>query len=134
MGEGDGERAAELVGLVAAGAGAPLAWSRASALSRSVARHGLGVLSRFGAAAIAEQCGVTLAQARRLDAAFALGRATERSSLGERPVLRRPADVARYLLPELRGLEVETFQVLVLDARHRLKARVEVSRGTASDR
>ena len=34
------------------------------------------------------------------------------------------------LRPIVRGLEVETFQVLALDARYRLKARVEVSRGT----
>ena len=119
-----------LVERVAAGGGGPLTRSRSSALTRGVARHGLSVLSRFGAAALVEQCGVTAGQARRLEAAFSLGRATERSGLGERPILRRPADVARFLFPELRGLEVETFQVLVLDARHRLKARIEVSRGT----
>ena len=50
--------------------------------------------------------------------------------MGDRPFLKRPDEVARFLAPELRGLEVETFQALVLDARHRLKARIEVSRGT----
>lgn len=92
--------------------------------------HGLGVLARLRWDVLGEVCGLDRDQAERLAASFHLGRAAERARTGERPVLKRPDDVARFLAPELRGLEVETFQALVLDARHRLKARVEVSRGT----
>ncbi|MEM9378833.1 MAG: DNA repair protein RadC [Planctomycetota bacterium] len=114
----------------AAGGRAALPPGRAAALAGAVDRLGLAVLARLDAGALAEQCGVTDRQAARLAAAFALGRAVERSAAGERPALRRPGEVARFLRPFVRGLEVETFQVLALDARYRLKARVEVSRGT----
>ncbi|MGB0333099.1 MAG: JAB domain-containing protein, partial [Planctomycetota bacterium] len=44
--------------------------------------------------------------------------------------VRRPADAIRLLAPELRGLEVECFRVLVLDVRRRVIGNEEVSRGT----
>ncbi len=44
--------------------------------------------------------------------------------------MRRPADAVRLLAPELRGLEVESFRVLVLDVRRRVIGNEEVSRGT----
>lgn len=103
--------------------------TRAS-MERALLDHGLGVLARLQREALAQICGLTESQAARLAASFQLGRAAERTRMGERPSLKRPDDVARFLAPELRGLEVETFQALVLDARHRLKARIEVSRGT----
>ena len=42
----------------------------------------------------------------------------------------RPASAARWLLQAVSGCEVETFQVLLLDPRHRIRDRLEVSRGT----
>ncbi|QDV06454.1 hypothetical protein Poly30_19640 [Planctomycetes bacterium Poly30] len=101
-----------------------------AAVEQALRDHGLGVLARLQRDALAEVCGLTESQAARLAASFQLGRAAERARMGERPSLKRPDDVARFLAPELRGLEIETFQALVLDARHRLKVRVEVSRGT----
>jgi DNA repair protein RadC len=101
-----------------------------SGLDSALHDHGLGVLARLRWDVLGEVCGLNQDQAERLAASFQLGRAAERARMGEHPVLKRPGDVARFLAPELRGLEVETFQALVLDARHRLKARVEVSRGT----
>lgn len=101
-----------------------------ASVSRALEEHGLGVLARLRRDVLGEMCGLDRDQAERLAASFQLGRAAERARMGERPILKRPDDVARFLAPELRGLEVETFQALVLDARHRLKARVEVSRGT----
>lgn len=100
------------------------------ALERALVDHGVGVLARLQSGVLAELCGLTHEQAERLAASFQLGRAAERARMGDRPFLKRPDEVARFLAPELRGLEVETFQALVLDARHRLKARIEVSRGT----
>ncbi len=103
---------------------------RGSRLEGALERLGLGVLARFSAVELARECGLTAARGERLAAAFALGRAAERARIGERPSLRRPEDVARLLAPELRGLEVETFHAVVVDARHRFKGRSLVSRGT----
>ncbi|MEM8713470.1 MAG: JAB domain-containing protein, partial [Planctomycetota bacterium] len=99
-------------------------------LNGALESHGIAALARLDASLLRQECGLSEAQARRVAAAFQLGRATEGARIGERPSLRRPAEVARLMQPVLRGLEVETFHALVLDARHRLKRRVEVSRGT----
>lgn len=104
--------------------------ARRRALSRAFERFGLAVLSRMGSATLVGECGLTPRQAAQLDAAFALGRHAERARIEDRPALVRPVDVARYLAPRLRGLEVETFHALVLDTRRRLIESFEVGRGT----
>ena len=63
--EGADARALALADRVAAGGGR-LAGERAAALARALRRHGLAVVSRLDADAIAAQCGVTRGQARRL--------------------------------------------------------------------
>lgn len=70
--------------------------------------------------------------ALRLAAAFELGREVERTRQPPRPHLFSPEEVHRLLAPEMRGLCRETFHVLLLDARHRLQDRVQVSEGTLS--
>lgn len=74
--------------------------------------------------------GLGARQARRLAAAFELGRAVERSGRRSGVALSSPAEVYRLLAPELRGLDKETFHVLLLDTRHRLRGRARVSEGT----
>lgn len=69
---------------------------------------------------------------RRLAAAFELARRREREDPWERPAVGGPGDVLR-LLPELRDEPVEVFRVLLLDARHRVMAGPEVSRGTLTN-
>lgn len=98
----------------------------------AVDEYGLAVLARWPAPELAERCGVSAREATRLAAAFALGRDVERSRVRAGPLLGRPEAVARLMAPELRGLEVETFHVLLLDARHRLRARRTVAQGTLS--
>ena len=115
---------------VACGGGAALSDARLRSIRAAIAGHGLDVVARFPIPALQRECGLTVAQARRLHAAFTLGREIEASRPPERPLLRRPAAVAHLLAPDLRGLAVETFHALLLDARHRLKTRIEVSRGT----
>lgn len=117
-------------GIVARGGGASLSETRWRTVCRAIEGHGLDVVARFSVAVLQRECGLTPAQARRLHAAFTLGREIEAARSPERPVLRQPSVVARLLTPDLRGLEVETFHVLLLDARHRLKTRILVSRGT----
>jgi DNA repair protein RadC len=95
-----------------------------------LAAHPLGILARFDTAALQAAGGLSSRQAARLAAAFALGREVERASQPRRARLDRPAAVARLLAPEVRGLEVETFHTLVLDARHELVAHERVAMGT----
>lgn len=95
-----------------------------------LAAHPLEVLARFDADALRVAGGLSAKQAARLAAAFALGREVERASRPRRARLDRPAAVARLLAPEVRGLEVETFHTLVLDARQELVAHERVAMGT----
>ncbi len=74
--------------------------------------------------------GLSPVQARRLAAAFALAREVERARRAPRASLRSAARVFHLMAPELAGLECETFHVLILDAKHRLRARELVSQGT----
>ena len=74
--------------------------------------------------------GLGLGSARRIRAAFALGRALGVARRPERPLLRTARDVHQLLLPLARGLEQETFWSLVLDGKQRLRRLVTVSLGT----
>lgn len=119
---------AELMGALGgtgAGWGAP-----GTGAVRALEEIGLAALARAPARELAGRLGISLGDARRLSAAFALGREVERARPPRGPLLGRPDAVARIVAPELRGLRVETFLALLLDARHRLVARAEVSRGT----
>ena len=102
------------------------------AAQRLIERLGFEGAARADAALLRSEAGLSALAARRLEAAFALGRRLERRSLGARPTLRSPDRVARLLAPELRGEERECFFALLLDSKHRLKRRVLVSIGTLS--
>lgn len=103
-----------------------------SAVAEAVAERSvdLAALARASTPELAQALGIPVEHAGRLAAAFALGREVERARAPRGPLLGRPEAVARIVAPDLRGLEVETFLALHLDARHRLVARTEVSRGT----
>jgi DNA repair protein RadC len=70
------------------------------------------------------------ARAIRLAAAFALGRRVAAAGRRPRTSLRSPARVHELMATELRGLAQETFHVLLLDGKHRLRRRERVSAGT----
>lgn len=70
------------------------------------------------------------ARAARVMAALELGARVAGTTPAPRPVLRAPADCARYLLPRYAARPVETFGLLALDVRHRLKREVVVSVGS----
>jgi DNA repair protein RadC len=65
-----------------------------------------------------------------LAATFALARRVEVARRVPRPDLRSPARVHALLSGVLRGLGHETFHVLLLDGKHRLRRREQVSQGT----
>ncbi len=109
---------------------APLAEGTRRSLARLEGEEGLASLSRMDAESLVSLGGLGLRQAGRLAAAFELGRAVERSRRRTGAALSSPAEVYRLLAPELRGLNKETFHVLLLDTRHRLRGRWRVSEGT----
>lgn len=97
-------------------------------LRACLAQRNLAEISRFSASRLAHVVSET--SARRLAAAFALGRAVEVSRAGSRPLLASAAAVAPLVAPRLRGLAQEHFLSLLLDGRHRLQRVEPVSAGT----
>jgi DNA repair protein RadC len=80
----------------------------------------LASLSRATVAELRCTLGVGQRPARRLASAFELGRRVERERLGQRPDLSSPELAAALLEPDLRGLDRETFRLVLVDGRHRL--------------
>lgn len=76
--------------------------------------------------------GVGPAKAVQLKAALELGRRLTADPRAVRPPVRSPADVADLVMEDLRYLDRETFQALLLDTKHRLLAKQVVSVGHLS--
>ena len=108
-----------------AGAGADLAGWR-----EQLAARGLAAVSRWSVARLEHEAHLSRALAQRFAAAFALGRAVERSRAPLRPVIRDARSVRDLLLADVRGAEREHFFALLLDGRHRVQRRVTVGVGT----
>ena len=90
----------------------------------------LSELARFEPSELVVEFGLALSSARRIQAAFSLGRAWLHARQRERPSLRSPRAVFELLQAEARGLEQETFWSLLLDGKQRLRRLVPVSAGT----
>ena len=75
------------------------------------------------------QRGVGRAKATRLLAALELGARLASESRAPAASFRTPQDAARYLLPRYGARPVETFGLLALDVRHRLRREAVVSVG-----
>jgi DNA repair protein RadC len=116
-------------GALAAVLGAP---GRAAAAHARALLDGVDLLelSRLEPAELRARFALGPDAAARVAAAFALGRAVERSRRPPRPSMRSPERVFDAVAAELRGLERERFLVLLLDGKHRLKRCERVSEGT----
>jgi len=90
---------------------------------------GLRELHGASAPAISARSGLGAAKAARVLAALELGARLASEGSGEAPVLRSPEQAARFLLPRYGARPVETFGLLALDVRHRLRREVVVSVG-----
>lgn len=91
-----------------------------------------GTLDRLAGATPVELCrtpGVGEVKALHLLAAFELGRRLRALPPRTRPVVRRPADAAALVVNELRFCETEQCWVLLLNTRHEVVDRVELTRG-----
>jgi DNA repair protein RadC len=93
-------------------------------------RMGVIALSRASGARIAAESSLSPRRARRLAAVFALGRHVEQMRWQSSENVSSPDGVYRLMAPRLRGLEKETFHVLLLDGKHRLRSVQRVSEGT----
>jgi DNA repair protein RadC len=105
--------------------------SRASALdlAEELLASGMRELFAQSAPELLSRHGLGPAKAGRLLAALELGARLASEPLAERPEFRTPADAARYLLPRYGPRPVETFGLLALDVRRRLRREVVVSVG-----
>jgi len=99
-------------------------------LEGAVHRHGLSALSRRSSRELGVLTGLGREDCRRLAATFQLGRLVEMDRWSSAGRIRTPAEVYGLMAPRLRGLERETFCVLLLDGRHRLIGVQQVSEGT----
>lgn len=104
---------------------------RASALdvAEKLLHSGLRGLAASSLPALEDEHGLGRAKATRVLAALELGARLVSEDRGERPAFKTPEDSARYLLPRYGTRPVETFGLLALDARHRLKREAVVSVG-----
>ncbi len=119
----------------------PVRGQRDTAL-RLLDGRSLCALARLDAPALADAGGLSPSSALRLARVLRLGQrilaegggssggGSQGGRGGSQVDADRPASAARWLMDAVAGCEVETFQVLLLDPRHRLRDRLEVSRGT----
>jgi DNA repair protein RadC len=91
--------------------------------------RGLGDLAGRSLAALEGEHGLGRAKASRVLAALELGARLASEGGAPAPALRTPESCARFLLARYGARPVETFGVLALDVRHRLKHEVVISVG-----
>lgn len=117
----------ELIALVL---GASRASATALEVGQRLERVGLRELAELGVEALAPLRGVGAVRAGRLCAALELG--VRLATAGEplAPFLRTADEAAAFLLPRYASRQVETFGLLALDVRRRLRREVVVSVGT----
>jgi DNA repair protein RadC len=104
---------------------------RGSALdvSDDLLKDGLRALAARSLPELESAAGIGRARGTRILAALELGARLASEGRGVHPVFRTPADAARYLLPRYGTKPVETFGLLALDVRHRLKREAVISVG-----
>jgi DNA repair protein RadC len=97
---------------------------------RLVEGDSLARLARMNSEDLRRMASLTPLEARRVQAAFLLGRRVELERGRPHPNLRRAKDVFSHLEPRLRGLQREVFVALLLDVQNRLQGEALVSVGT----
>lgn len=98
-------------------------------VSERLLASGLRGLAGRSLAELRRERGLGLAKATRVLAALELGARLASETPTPAASFRAPADAARYLLPRYAARPVETFGLLALDVRHRLKREAVVSVG-----
>jgi DNA repair protein RadC len=101
-------------------------------VAEALAAEGLRGLAGCPLAELEGREGLGRAKAARLLAALELGGRLSSEDAGARPAFRTPEESAHYLLPRYASRPVETFGLLALDVRQRLKRETVVSVGSLS--
>lgn len=91
---------------------------------------GLLGIAQLGIAQLQEPKGMGLAKAAQLKSALELGGRLRTEMIGNRPLIKTPADAAEVLLPEMGLLEQEEVRTMLLDTRNRLIASPMIYRGS----
>ncbi len=100
------------------------------AIEHLIRHFGLTGLSRASAEQINQESALSGSDSLRLACAFELGRQVEADRWCRGDSVRTAAGVYRLMAPKLRGIQKESFYVLLLDGRHRLHRCRRVSVGT----
>ncbi len=98
-------------------------------VAERVLEGGLRGLAGRSLADLESEHGLGRAKASRLLAALELGARLASEGRGAAPSFRTPADAARHLLARYGSRPVETFGILALDVRHRLRREAVISVG-----
>jgi len=93
-------------------------------------RYTAADLARADLRDVAKIKGVGIKNARRIKAAFEVGRRMIQSHLSELKSITTPADVAALLMPTMGILENEEIHVIALDTRNRVISTVMAYKGT----
>jgi len=92
---------------------------------------GLNGLARLALAELVRAKGVGEAKAIQLQAAFELGRRLSIAAVGDRPVVKSPADAANLLL-DMSVLEQEVMRTVLLDTKNRVLAIPTIYAGSVN--
>lgn len=99
--------------------------------SRILARFGsLPALGRASLAELTAQRGIGEAKAIEIQAAIELGRRTVSLAPDERLVVRTPADIANFCIPDMALLDREQLRVVLLNTKNQVIAVDDLYRGT----
>jgi DNA repair protein RadC len=98
-------------------------------LAEGLLGDGLHGLAARSVGELTRACGLGTAKAARVLAALELGARLASEGRGSAPGFRTPEDAIRYLLPRYASRPVETFGLLALDVRRRLRREAVVSVG-----
>ncbi len=120
----DRELLATLIGTGARGS------SALDVASDLLGTDGLHALAARSIGELERTRGLGRAKAARLLAALELGARLASQGEAPTPALQSPQEAARYLLPRYSARPVETFGLLALDARHRLRREAVISIGS----
>jgi DNA repair protein RadC len=103
--------------------------SSALEVASALLASGLRGLAGRSATDLETERGLGRAKAARVAATLELGARLASEGRGALPSFRTPSESARYLLPRYGARPVETFGILALDVRHRLKREAVISVG-----
>lgn len=95
-----------------------------------LAHNGLLGLTKMSIEEFSQFKGMGLAKAAQLTAAVELGKRLSRQSLGLRPAIRKPEDIASLLMGEMAYLDREHFKVINLNTKNQVMVIDTVSIGS----